>query len=884
MSRLAATDIGKQEYAEFQKVISGEEAEGVEHVVVAEAGNGAATVWALDGQGRLLMTSRPTGTSEWEPALSLRSEVREIAPVSGDKHLTTSVLVVYKKGQAGYLWRDSKGIWQEEIITVADYRQAASLLTFQTVVTLRDDADLPRGNIKVRIGASVASTLIVNGHSHFVCPGHDASVEVPFDGKISIINRALSFSPATYRLKVPNWPRAIDINPAFALYESFGKLSAQDLRAAKTPSGEPLLGKDYCSGNKKDAVDTLLLSLRKAAELMTSKGGNDGVWQVEEKQDYSSKLNAGTLPDDYCWGLASDAKGGLNALDAAAAKSLAARAGRASAGAFGVNLSISDIWESFLNGAKKAVSFVIRKAADVVEFICDIGGKVGRFILNTIEEIGAFFKWVWQAIKAKAEEAWNFLKFLFDWEDIIAVRDKLKEVLEDQLKELASQILKLKDKVGKTFDDGLAAVRKLAREHNVPASREELRKPGSGAMVKAQKSSGDVRDSVTNSGPGSWIMDQFSALSKSLITIDLPESSVAPIDLEGLFRNQLTRLSDLCGTIGADVDRIFGPKGPSLRDIDFDKIKSLILSVTLRIGEAALAATKDLAMALIDALASLVDIFRRIMFARVRIPLIEKLWELATGKKENLSFSIADVTLLPAAVLGTITFKLVFPRQDIKKVLKARLPTGSVYGAQSDKLVVLLYFLKDVAATFIGFLSIVMDSGAAMAEQITQSATSTWEWFCWTSSAIAHILAGPSIKHSRNPPALTVLGETLIWMVGNVQIVVRYAKISSAQIAAGAYTALAKGVAAFEVICGIIKIISKTMAYLADREGGYAALELTQYYANTATKVVLNGARLVDDPQTKGLMVVGALAAELFLSLGAGLTHNCLSYTAAAAA
>lgn len=881
--RLGTQEFGRQEYARFQAVIPAGAAEGVEHLVVAEAEDGAATVWALDGQGRVVMTSRRAGQADWEVPLPLRSGVREIAPVPGDRYLTSSVLVVYQTGRASHLWRDVQGVWQEEAIVVADTDRASNVVTFQTVVTLLDENEMPRGGAKVRIGASVASTLVVNGRSHFVCPGHDAVVTAPFDGRITIVNRALSFSPATYRLTVQGWRRAIDINPACALYARIATLTAQELRDAKTAGGAPLLGADYRTGAQAGSVDALLQSMQKAAAIVTGKGGGrDGVWLVDEGQAMSSRVDPASLPDGYAWGLAADGQGALRALDAEAARRLAGQAGGASAGAFGVNLSISDIWESFLSGAKKAVSFIIRKAADVVEFICEVGGRIGRFIVRTVEEIGAFFKWAWEAIKTAAEDAWNFLKFLFDWGDIIAVRDKLKEMIDDQLRGMTTQILGLKDRVGPTFDAGLKAVREMAAQQGLAPSAESLRKPGDGSLKKAEQSNRGVKESAVSSGPGAWIMDQFAALSNALITIEMPPSSAPDIDLGAIFSRQLERLTDLCSTIGGDVGQIFEGKSPSLSDLDLEKIKRLVIAVTLRIAEGAIAVTRDVTFLLIDLLASLVDIFRRMLFARVRIPLIEKLWELATGEKIDASFSIIDVTLLPAAVLGTITFKLVFPRQDIKEVLTQRLPAGEVFGAQSSGLMTLLYFIKDVAGTFLSFVSVTMDAVPAMAEQVTQSATSKWEWFCWSASVATHVLGVKTVTSKWSKSKVVRDAEGLIWIAGAVQLAARYGKLAAAPMAAASYSTLGKGIAALEVVCAVIKVVAKTSAWVADRDGTYAPLELVQFYAATITKGAMNAARLDDDPASRGIIVVCAMAGGLFLDLGCGLTYNCLSYTKSA--
>ncbi|WP_186128210.1 hypothetical protein [Burkholderia gladioli] len=867
VQRLAAEDFEEQEDAIFETVMSEDVAPGVERLLVAEAADGAVTVWALDNAGRLLVASRPAlepgqrAPAPWSEPLVLRRGVHEIAAVPGDTHLSASVLVIHDEGGTSSLVRDARGIWQDEPITVADVGAATKLLTFQTVVAFKNDNGLPAAG-RVRLSASVASTIVLNGHSHFVYPGNDAVLDIPADGKLTLSNRALSFSPATYRLKVDHWAQAIDINPASSLYQRFGTLTADDLRKASKADGQPLLGDAWRTGNEADSLDALVQSLKQAAQLATSKsGGADGIWLVNEGEIFSSRVAAASLPDGYSWGLASDGAGGLQPIDQTTANRLASQAGRTSSGLFGTGVSLSDAWEMIANAATDAVRFVVRKATDVIEFICEIGGRVGRFILNTLEEIGSFFKWLWASIKTAAEDVWDFLKFLFDWDDIIAVRNSVRDGFEDQLKALRKDVQGLRPIVAGFFDDGIRKVQDIKRSHGFPVSRPV----GEQEIAAARKQGADGQDAAVNSGPGSWIMEQFGNVTKAFIDIELPDMPDTGPGMMDVFNRQLDNLSNMGSDIGGAIRSIFPDGNPSILDLSFEKIKEVVAAVGLNIAESALTMGKDLCLAMIDTLAALLDAFRAVMFARIRSPLIEKLWELISGEKKDLSFSIIDLVLLPPAVMGTILFKLIFPKVDIQAVARVRLPTDDVVAVQSDGLLSIAAVLKDVVSSCISFYSVMSGALSAAASVVKQKAIGKVKWVFWTLGVLAH-LATPVYgayklvrDRKRIPSRMSRELDTLAWFVVLAQHSVKYMLYKLPEgMEEAAYAVSHKGLALGELGCNIVNLLLRSLAIAYAEEGEYPALPMVRFYCTTVGKALNAGAHLISHPKAKAALVVGA--------------------------
>ncbi|WP_186303496.1 hypothetical protein [Robbsia andropogonis] len=878
VKRLRAGEFARQEEAVYEEVMAQTATSGIERLVVAEAVDGAMTVWALDNDGRLLMSNCPAPasghpeTGRWSAPITLRRGVHEIAAVPGDTFLSASVLVIYDKGHASSLVRDAQGIWQDEPITVADAGAATRLLTFQTVVSLENAKGNPASGC-VQLAASVPTTVVLNGHSHFIYPGSDAVIDIPYDGKITISNRALSFSPATYRLKVDNWSEAIDINPAARLYQRFDTLTADELRNAKRADGQPLLDEATRATGKSGTLDALVKSLKQAATLVRSKpGGSNGVWCVPVNSYASSAVLADTLPDDYSWGLASDGNGDLQAMDHQDAAILGAAA-HMSSGEIALldrEWSLSDVWESIASAAGQAVRFVIRKVADVVEFVCEIAGKVGRFILSTLEEIGSFFKWLWSTIKTAAEDVWNFLKFLFSWDDIVAVRDSMKRHAEDQLAYLKTNVLKLKPIVASLFDSAIAKVQETNRNYGFPQSNPPV---ADTAIEDACKGGSDNKDGTVNSGPGSWIMEQFNNLANGLIRIDMDETGDVGGTLLRSFHDGLNALSNVSSNIAAAVKTIFPDGRPSIGDISLETLKRLVMAVGLNIAEGALQFGKALSFTLIEGLAALIDAFKALMFARISSPLLEKLWELIAGEKVDLSFSIIDFVLLPPALLTTLAFKLAYPKEDLQAVAAVKLPVGDAVAVQSSKTFSMASMLISVGTTFLSFTLLSISAIAATDPAPQLSLESDWKKKAgWTLGFLSHLFSGGNIVASlvnSTKAAWAGILEGVGWLMSLLHQGVKYVIAippALGEIGNMLFQALRKGIVLFELVVTGVGCLLKTIAMAIDDKKRYDPLYIAQFYCNTGSKMLSCFALLAPELNTKLFLCGGA-----FVAASAGL-------------
>jgi hypothetical protein len=101
-------------------------------------------------------------------------------------------------------------------------------------------------------------------------------------------------------------------------------------------------------------------------------------------------------------------------------------------------------------------------------------------------------------------------------------------------------------------------------------------------------------------------------------------------------------------TLQESFQHILGPQGFTLADFDLDKLTRILYALVLNAAKKVTIATQALVEKLIDSVAGFVDLLRRILFATISFPFIEKTFALLTGKPLDTGVRLIDIILLVA--------------------------------------------------------------------------------------------------------------------------------------------------------------------------------------------------------------------------------------------
>ncbi|TWU00801.1 hypothetical protein [Stieleria varia] len=692
---IEAAELRNQEEAAVTEIVSPSVAAQTQDLVVAENSDGSAVVWTVGQGGRLVMV-RKSGeqNAPWSTPLSLRNDVVAIAPVHGDDHTTTSLLTVYRDGHAAFLSREQgpSGQWQERRLSVATPEDAIRITCYGTSFRLLDSSGIPIPEKSVSVSASTLSSVVVNGKSAFIGPNLTVTATTDLNGSINVYDRVSSLTPAVYRFQSETLSEAIDVNPSGGVQERLRSMTGDELRGATitNPDGrsESLLPAEYKAGGQLSAqVDAVAQAMQQVAKLSVTTTGQKlpaGVTKAATTASYSSQLNTASIPDGFRMGIQTTAQGVIT-MENDVINGLI-NAGEAVGSFFAdIGESIADFFEGIGAKIKEGLQFVMAKVEKGLEFICKIGNQVKRFLVDTLEQLGGMLTWLWDQVKTGLEKVWEYLKFVFDWQDIIIARNVMVTATGEAITYVEGCVDELKDKTEDGFNKVIADIRRWQAEIGVPSVKLNPDEAGGGfgkQLMDGLSSVGDVIDKITGNSVIGWVMEKATGLMDEIITIESENPSALAMKtakdfVGGLISDEINNVMSLWQQLAADIVSIVGREVPSRESISFEMIQNLIIAVGADLVVGFLESVKDLVVRTLELIRGLIEVVRSAVFAKIRFPFIEKIIKLFSPESDvDVSFRLVDAFMLMLAVPSTIAYKLIFNEAPFKKGQTLNLPLG----------------------------------------------------------------------------------------------------------------------------------------------------------------------------------------------------------------
>ncbi|KIO21507.1 hypothetical protein M407DRAFT_218166 [Tulasnella calospora MUT 4182] len=161
---------------------------------------------------------------------------------------------------------------------------------------------------------------------------------------------------------------------------------------------------------------------------------------------------------------------------------------RATAKTGGTDDSDWGMFDWLRRGLEKVADFVVDIVDDVAYFAINLPDKAYRFVLDCAAAIVKGVQFVLEKIKVGLEKIWEYVKFIFEWEDIKTTYHGIKNIVNSALEYGVRVVGDKMEAVGETFD-GLE--KKLADALNV--------KLPDGYGAKKQSENGVESESSTSS-------------------------------------------------------------------------------------------------------------------------------------------------------------------------------------------------------------------------------------------------------------------------------------------------------------------------------------------------------------------------------------------------
>ncbi len=289
------------------------------------------------------------------------------------------------------------------------------------------------------------------------------------------------------------------------------------------------------------------------------------------------------------------------------------------------------------DGVKYAAHEVSKSLVVTVHFLEDnVPGL--RFVMRGASKVAALvIKSVVSMVGIAIEKLVKWLSFIFDWGDIEHTQKVFEKRLKDGMAKLKTDVVSIKKDIQTTL--GLA--RKQTED------------------VKTIQPASQVSNKATSPAHNSalekveWF---FSMLRKYILNVKSPGAGKAlsgdMARIQKDFNQAMSKLDDDLKKAGKDISKL----GKAISKGDFDGIAKEALALAIDLMTFVADSVGTIVVLVLDALATLLDIFSAIISVSFEIPGLSWLWKQMFGGR--LVFCPLSVGLMIPAIFTTIGFKL----------------------------------------------------------------------------------------------------------------------------------------------------------------------------------------------------------------------------------
>ncbi|MBC01085.1 MAG: hypothetical protein CML67_16265 [Rhodobacteraceae bacterium] len=652
--------------------------------------DGLLQVFGIGDDGRLWRAGQVPGSGRsaepaWNTLFPLGNEIpsdaaskASIFTVGRDLAGYAEAYTVSAGGELTRFWQSpTSQQWFDEHVTL--YRGDNEMVPVEThalELVVLDNEGMPMPFAKVSIQASFLVTLFVDGRSYRCSQLNRVGVETGPNGKVVIYQRANALAGATLYIETPSTlagsPLAVE--PNLQLQEKLETLSVDDIKNAKDASGAYLLPAQYRSNDEYaqslQQITQASMQIAGQQEVKAKKVAYHAVRRGRTARSFSPKLdlaamNGTTWAIDFSSGFPQYQAMTLDEVaDWKVSKLETMRAASADgaevAGFLGIDWG--DVWNGIKNAAKFVVDGLVKIVVEIVDGIgrvlFDIAGKVFEAIIEFAQQAFDFVQGVWNWLKVKLKQLFEWLAFLFNIGDFVRTAEAVEhntrvmldftvEGVEHVKQMILGGIDTMKDSLKATVDSFVQELNKADNPTYDQFSKQEEMTDDQAYQLEHNLFSNAYEENGGN------------ASEKGETSVSLMTQTALSSPLEDL----VTMLEEL-----ADNFQFGDGKEAFNEAIEYftaigdnpNEVLNLLMSGIVKVMESvalfALDAAKGVIAVLMDLIKDVVEAFRDVLFAEWEIPVVSQLYKFFTGK--TLSIRVSQIASYLIAIPTTLIYKL----------------------------------------------------------------------------------------------------------------------------------------------------------------------------------------------------------------------------------
>lgn len=563
-----------------------------------------------------------------------------------------------------FIFEDNSHTWSAQQIAFSSTEMAYACPAYSSEIIMLDENDVPMPQQSLWLWSKDATRVAFNGNICYL-DGSNKKVRVETDsyGKLNVIQETdvlaipdlfVSFSPTDDE-------NYIQIKQYAVVQDSFNSISKEQLYEAKKHDGTYLLSDKYRTN---ETAESLSNAIHQCMNMFPQVNGQSmkGFCMLRPNEwKYANMLN--TEAPDFCWSIERNGNNLTYRAYQSHEMEMVIKSMMTNALGWNPFKFIGDIVKAAAKKVIDVVKLVVSKVGDVVKaavnFIMDGVKHFAECVISTVQEVFHTVETFFQEVKIAFKDLFQWLGFIFDWEDILRTKRAVSYLVDESVNLLSGICGYVCDRIDPMIEsiignleeaiDGLIA--RIDPNANI------------GDCINGKAYNGQITPELEESLSNNIIMNRF-------IDTDLESMS---LQIENYFAAQSNAQSKAADDFISIVTNFISPFKDN-EDFQkaikyFDKILSGkgnifanticgLLKMLKGISALMLKGVSALVKGLFKCFISILDTLKELMNKEIKLPFLSSLYEKITDEKLTLQ----EIPCLLISIPLTILFKIVDKR------------------------------------------------------------------------------------------------------------------------------------------------------------------------------------------------------------------------------
>ena len=301
---------------------------------------------------------------------------------------------------------------------------------------------------------------------------------------------------------------------------------------------------------------------------------------------------------------------------------------------------ISDVVDAVKEAVETVWSYTLRIIEGAWNFIVEIGGKIYSFVIDCVDALASGIEIIWNAIKVTMKTIIEFVKFMFNWDDIKKTADVISHLFNLQLDNFSLNIEQGREKIKQFADEITEIIKKWADIDHIDGVN-------SNSICDMSNSESQMTSSSVQK---SYLTDYFTDNIGSCRFDDQVVSSYYAVYEDSAFKNFLEDEKEILKNLMVSLKTEFTE---DISTMDFITVTKKIIGL---ISTALIETAENGVELILDFVKDFLEKIKDFLNKKIYIPVLSNILEEWFGVPQ---FSVLDVVSLVLAVPSSIGYKLI---------------------------------------------------------------------------------------------------------------------------------------------------------------------------------------------------------------------------------